>query len=349
MTRFRAAIIGGSGFAGAELARRLLVHPAIELCHVYAADHIGEPIARALPHLEGQTALHFEELAPQTVAEDVDVLLMGLPVAASVEVMHHVKQTAVKVIDLSGAFRLRDPEVYAEYYGMEHPEPELLPLFVYGLPEVNRAAIRGARFVASPGCFATAIQLALLPLARSGFLQGTVDVVAATGSSGSGAMPTPTTHHPVRAHNLRTYKVLHHPHAPEIEAGLQAASGALVPVHFVPLSAPLTRGILATAFARVSADVPEQRLREAYESFASPEPFIRVPERRLPEVVAVAGGNHAEIGLVIGPARGGERTVVAHAAVDNLVKGGAGQAIQNMNLMLGLAETTALEGVGTYP
>ncbi|HVW26576.1 MAG TPA: N-acetyl-gamma-glutamyl-phosphate reductase [Polyangiaceae bacterium] len=347
--RFRASIYGGSGFAGAELIRRLLIHPEVELARVCSIDHVGEPLASAHPHLEGVTELTFEKLPPAQAAADVDVVLLGLPHQASIGVVEALLDTSVKVIDMSGAFRVKDLAAYAKYYGGAHPRPDLVERFVYGLPELNRAEIRSSRFVASPGCFATTIELALLPLARAGLLEGTVEVVGITGSSGAGVTPTATTHHPVRAQNLRTYKPLEHQHVPEIEGALSAVSGRPVSIAFVPVSAPLSRGIFVTAFARVSTSHGEASLKALFTEAYAREPFVRVPSRRLPEVVAVSGSCFAEVGLTLGPPEGATRLLTVFGALDNLVKGGAGQAIQSMNLMLGLDERLSLEDVGGYP
>ncbi|HEY3497662.1 MAG TPA: N-acetyl-gamma-glutamyl-phosphate reductase [Polyangiaceae bacterium] len=347
--RYRAGVLGGSGFAGAELVRRLLYHPHVELVRVCAADHVGEPIGAALPHLEGLTNLVFENPPPQKAVEGLDIVLMGLPHGASIEIVEQVANTDVRVIDMSGAFRLKDLAAYERFYGGPHARPALLERFVYGLPELERERIQNARFVSSPGCFATSIELALLPFARAGLLTGNVEVVGVTGSSGSGVTPSPTTHHPTRAVNLRTYRPLAHQHAPEIEAALTSAGATQLRLNFVPVSAPLARGIFATAFFRVPASVSPETLaklpREAY----AKERFVRVPQNRLPEVVAVAGSNYAEVGVVVAPEQDGTRLVTAFAALDNLVKGGAGQAIQNMNLMLGVPEATGLEDPGGYP
>lgn len=348
MKRFRAGVLGGSGFAGAELVRRLLAHPHVELVRVCAADHVGEPIASALPHLEGRTELVFENPPPADAVEGLDIVLMGLPHGASIEVVERVIERDVRVIDMSGAFRLKDQAAYERFYGGPHARPELLGRFVYGLPELNRDAIRGARFVSSPGCFATSIELGLLPFARRGMLGGSVQVVGVTGSSGSGVTPSVTTHHPTRSVNLRTYRPLAHQHAPEIVAAL-AAAGADVELDFVPISAPLARGIFATAFFYAPGDVTPDTLVGVPSAAYANEPFVRVPKSRLPEVVAVAGSNYAEVGVVVGPERDGARLVTVFSALDNLVKGGAGQAIQNMNLMLELPETLTLEDAGGYP
>lgn len=349
MRRYKAVILGGSGFAGAELVRRLLVHPEIELIRVCALDHVGEPLSAAHPHLEGLTTLRFENPTPEAAVSDADVVLMGLPHDASVRVVEAVMDRDVRVIDMSGAFRLRRPEPYRRYYGHDHPRPEWLERFVYGLPELNRAALRGARYVASPGCFATAVELALLPLARAGWLGSQVDVVGITGSSGSGVTPSPTTHHPTRSVNLRTYRPLDHQHTPEIEDVLTELQRSPVKLNFVPISAPLSRGIFVSAFARVPESLGEAPIAEAFAEAYRSERFVRIPARRLPEVVAVAGSNYAEVGYSLGAVEDGRRLVTVFAALDNLMKGGAGQAIQNLNLMLELDESLTLTDPGGYP
>jgi LysW-gamma-L-alpha-aminoadipyl-6-phosphate/LysW-L-glutamyl-5-phosphate reductase len=348
--RYRAAVVGGSGYGGAEMIRRLLVHPEVELTRVASVDFVGEPLAAADPALEGLTDLRFEELSAAEAARGADVVLLGLPhTVAAAKVPELAALPGVKVVDMSGDFRLQDAAAYERWYKHRHPCPERLRDFVYGLPELNRAAIRAARFVASPGCFATTIELSLLPLARAGLLEGVVHVQGITGSSGSGVAPSAGTHHPVRAGNLRTYKPLEHQHVPEITATLQAAGARDLALRFVPVSAPLGRGILATSFLELPEEWTPERLQALYREAFAGEPFVRVPARRLPEVAAVSGSNYAEVGVAVGPARAGRRTVTAFGALDNLVKGGAGQAIENMNLMLGLDERASLADPGPWP
>jgi LysW-gamma-L-alpha-aminoadipyl-6-phosphate/LysW-L-glutamyl-5-phosphate reductase len=354
--RYSVVVVGASGFAGAELIRRLVIHPHVELTRVGAIDHVGQPIAAALPHLEGMTDLVFENVPAAEMARDADVLIMGLPHQASLDAVRGLTGTNVRILDLSGAFRLSDRAAFEKFYGQPHDAPELLDEFVYGLPELNRAKIRGARRVASPGCFATCIELGLLPLARAGLLTGAIDTVAVTGSSGAGAVATPTTHHPVRAGNLRVYRALKHPHAPEVVTGLESAGARDIDLSFVPMAAPLVRGILATSFARLNEDAAaakgltdDESLAALYRQTFANEPFVRSPAKRLPEVVAVAGSNYAEVGIVTGEVENGQRVVTCISAVDNLIKGGAGQAIQNLNLMLDLDETLTLRDPGPYP
>ncbi|MFO0570911.1 MAG: N-acetyl-gamma-glutamyl-phosphate reductase [Polyangiaceae bacterium] len=349
MKRFKAAVIGGSGYGGGEMIRRLLLHPDVELVRVSSLDFIGEPLGAAHPNLEGCTDLRFESMPPEDAAAGVDVVLLGLPHKVSAEVVPKLMPTGVRIVDMSGDFRLKNPDAYEKHYGKRHPCPELLSKFVYGLPESNREAIRAARYVASPGCFATTIELALLPLAQAGLLSGSVEVVGITGSSGSGIVPSAGTHHPVRSGNLRTYKPLSHQHVPEIEETLIAAGGKGVQLRFVPVSAPLSRGIFATCFARVDASASKTDLEALAQKAFGSEPFVRVPRGRLPEVVAVAGSNYAEVALVPGPVEEGLRLVTCFSVTDNLIKGGAGQAIQNMNLVLGLDERASLEDPGGYP
>jgi N-acetyl-gamma-glutamyl-phosphate/LysW-gamma-L-alpha-aminoadipyl-6-phosphate reductase len=349
--RFKAAVIGGSGYGGAELIRRLLMHPNVELARVASIDFVGERLSVVHPNLEGQTDLTFEGVPPAEAARGMDVVLLGLPHTVSAKSMPELIRTGARIVDLSGDFRLRDPMAYEKYYGVKHPCPDHLTkgTFVYGLPELYRDQIRGAKYVASPGCFATTIELALLPLARSGLLVGAVEIVGITGSSGSGVAPSAGTHHPVRANNLRTYKPLEHQHIPEIAQTLADAGGTDLTLRFVPVSAPLSRGIFATCFAHIDSGVAASGVARLYEEAYAREPFVRVPAKRLPEVVAVKGTNYAEVGVVPGDVRDDKRAVACFGATDNLIKGGAGQAIQSMNLMLGLDERSTLEDPGGWP
>jgi N-acetyl-gamma-glutamyl-phosphate/LysW-gamma-L-alpha-aminoadipyl-6-phosphate reductase len=349
MKRFKAVVVGGTGYGGAEMIRRLLIHPDVELVRVVAVDHVGQPLGAVHPPLTGRTKLVFENVPPVEAVAGADVALLGLPHKVSAHHAPGILAAGVRVVDMSGDFRLRDAASYERYYGGAHPHPEALGTFVYGLPELNRDAIRKARAVASPGCFATTIELGLLPLARAGKLAGVVHVVGMTGSSGSGVAPSAGTHHPVRAVNLKTYKVLEHQHTPEILETLASAGAPAVELRFVPVSAPLSRGILVTSFVELPATASADEVTALYAAAYEREPFVRFVRDRLPEVAAVAGSNYAEVGFTLGPAAGGTRTLAVVSATDNLIKGGAGQAIQNMNLMLGLPETASLEDPGPWP
>lgn len=331
------------------MLRRLLSHPSVELVRVASIDFVGEPFSAAHPSLEGRSELRFEDISPREAADGCDVALLALPHRVTAAKVPELVELGVKIVDMSGDFRLRDPATYERYYGVPHPVPELLSDFVYGLPELNRERIASAKYVASPGCFATAIELALLPLARAGLVSGSVSVVGITGSSGSGAVASAGTHHPVRAVNLKAYRPLVHQHTPEIEQALSDAGAHDIDLRFIPVSAPLSRGLLATAFVDVAEDVTEERLVELYDAAYENEPFVRRPLQRLPEVAAVGGSNYAEVGFALGEVTGATRPVACFCALDNLIKGGAGQAIQNMNIVLGIDETQSLDDPGSWP
>jgi N-acetyl-gamma-glutamyl-phosphate/LysW-gamma-L-alpha-aminoadipyl-6-phosphate reductase len=347
--RFKAAIIGGSGYGAAEMLRRLLIHPEVEVVRVSSIDLVGEPVWAAHPNLTGLTDLVLENIAPAEAAKGCDVALLALPHKITASKVPELIELGVKIVDMSGDFRLRDAAAYRRFYGAEHPVPQLLGQFVYGLPELNRDRIKKAKWVASPGCFATATELALLPLAAAGLLDGPVHICAITGSSGSGAAPSAGTHHPVRAVNLKTYKPLVHQHTPEIEETLRDAGAKSVELRFVPVSAPLSRGIFVSAFVEVDAALDEKRVAALYDERYRKEPFVRRPTTRLPEVAAVSGSNYVEVGFALGEPSAGKRTLTVFSTIDNLVKGGAGQAIQNMNLVLGLDERLSLEDPGSWP
>ena len=286
----------------------------------------------------------------------MDVVLLGLPHKIAATKMPELLESGAKIVDLSGDFRLRDKDLYRTFYGDEHPHPEYLDgSWVYGLPELDRAAVQGARRVASPGCFATTIALGVLPLAARGLLTGAVHTVAITGSSGSGAYASPGTHHPLRANNLKTYKVLNHQHTPEIEQTLRLACerGGHAPnfsLAFVPVSAPLVRGILANTFVPLPAAIDGQAVAAMFAEFYRDAPFVRVLGSKVgAEVVAVKGSMFVELSWTLGPPEGDTRQLVVSTALDNLVKGGAGQAVQSMNLMFGLPETQGIDAPAMWP
>ncbi len=290
-----------------------------------AADHLGQLLSSAQPHLEGWSALRYDAI-PERETEPVDVLFLALPHPVSWKVVAQLRHTHTRIIDCSGAFRLKDPTAYSNYYGETHPMPDLLNEFTYGLPEVNSARIRESQFVASPGCFATCIELGLLPLAAHGQLRGNISTVGITGSSGAGSIALPTTHHPSRASNLRVYKPLTHPHVPEIEAMLQQAGAVTPRLQFVPVASPLVRGILATSTVGTTRTFSQSELDDLVDKYYAQARFTRRPKERLAEVVAVAGSNFAEVNIVAGPETDGGQTLTCVSTLDNLLKGGAGQA-----------------------
>ncbi len=353
--RFRASVVGGTGYGGAELIRLLLDHPSVALTRVSSIDHVGEPLEAVHLNLH-DTGLVFEEIPLAETARDCDVVFLGLPHKVSCTLAPEMEGLAAKVVDLSGDFRLKDKDVYEKYYGQVHPYPEQLDgRWVFGLPELYREQISQANRVASPGCFATTIMLALLPLAKAGLLSGPVQTVAATGSSGSGAYAKPGTHHPVRANNLKIYKPLNHQHRPEIEQILNEAIAlgghdTQFALYFVPVSAPLPRGILANNFVRIPASVDESQIAEIYHDYYKDSPLIRtLGSKRQAEVVAIKGSMWVDVSWTVSNVDGDERQLLVSTALDNLVKGGAGQALQSANLMLGLPEGEGIDAPALWP
>lgn len=354
MAKIKATLIGGTGYGGAELLRRLLFHPQVEVARVTAIDNVGKKIGDVHFSLASTSQLTFEQMPAAEACKGVDVVFLALPHKTTAKVVLEMLDAGYqgRIVDMSGDFRLRDPAAYEKFYGVVHPRPAMLTdgAFVYGMPELNRAAIAKAKYIASPGCFATTIALGLYPLAKAGLLTGPVQTVASTGSSGSGVNPVAGTHHPIRASNLRTYKPLDHQHIPEIVQTLGGVGAKDLALEFVPVSAPLPRGIFATSFATVPASVTKDQLSAAWKSTFANEPFIRIVEGdRQPEVVAVSGGNYVEVGFTLGPVAGGTRRVVCFSALDNLVKGGAGQSIQAFNVMMGFDEKATLAEPGLWP
>ena len=342
--RSTAAIAGGAGYVGAELTRLLLLHPTVELVGISSRSQAGRPVDQVYPHFRGWTDLTFTDRSAAELSKDVDVLFLALPHGRSMDVVGELLEGLpdagrARVIDMSGDFRLDDPDSYEIYYGKSHSCPHLLDRFQYGLSEWNRDSLRSARLVANPGCFATAIGLALAPLAAAALLPERVTVFGVTGSTGSGALSSPNTHHPTRATNFKLYKVLKHQHVPEIEAQLRRLGGS-TRISLVPASAPMTHGIYAAA--HVPCDRPGELaaiVRRAYEG----EGFVRVLETA-PQQNWVIGSNNADVGLFPG-----DNELVIACAIDNMIKGAAGQAVQNMNLMLGEAEDAGLRGVASLP
>jgi N-acetyl-gamma-glutamyl-phosphate/LysW-gamma-L-alpha-aminoadipyl-6-phosphate reductase len=352
----KVAIIGGTGYGGAELIRLLLTHPGVELSRVTSIDHVDEPIEAVHQNLY-RTGLRFQNIPPREAAQGMDVVFLALPHKVSATMAPELAEMAARIVDLSGDFRLREADDYARFYGGPHPHPQHLGTFVYGLPELHHAAIAAARRVASPGCFATTIALGLLPLAHAGLLRGAIHTVAATGSSGSGAYAQPGTHHPLRANNLKIYKPLEHQHTPEIEQTLREAceqgghADAEFSLQFVPVSAPLPRGILANSFVQVPAAIDAAAVDRLFRAYYEGAAFVRVlgGGGRQAEVVAIKGSMWADVSWTVGPVVAGQRQLVTTSALDNLVKGGAGQAVQSMNLMLGLPETLGIDAPALWP
>ena len=338
----RVAILGASGYGGSELLRMLLFHPSVEVARITSRQHSGQPVAKVHPNLLKVSELKFEDTDATAAAEGVDLVFSALPHGASQEAVLKLPP-GTPVVDLSGDFRLKDAATYQKYYGHEHRAPERLSEFVYGLTEFSRPQLVSARAVANPGCFATGVLIALMPLALEGLLDGPVSVIGVTGSSGSGVEAKAGTHHPERAEAFRAYKPLTHQHLPEIVQCLAQAGAPDVSIGFVPHSAPMVRGIHITAVLYPKKPMDGAAARALFARHYADERFVRLVEQP-PDCAVVAGSNFAD---VFAHADGRALTVLV--ALDNLVKGMSGQAIQNMNLMLGLPEHEGLLFPGTRP
>jgi N-acetyl-gamma-glutamyl-phosphate/LysW-gamma-L-alpha-aminoadipyl-6-phosphate reductase len=305
----------------------------------------GKRLADVHEFLEGATDAVVTDEPAASVAKRAGAVVFALPHGEAAKQVPAVLEAnpGVRIVDLSGDFRLDDAAAWERAYGMAHPAPALLGRFVYGLPEAHREDIRAARLVSNPGCFATAVALALFPLATRGLLRGEAVVFAATGSSGSGAEPSEGTHHPERAQDFRAYKVLTHQHRPEIERLLRESGAESPSLSFIPHSAPFVRGIFATATALLDAPADARVLEGLVREVYAGEPFVRI-RRGTPRVAVVAGTNFADIAV---HAEG--RRAVVLCALDNLGKGMASQAIQNLNLMFGIPETAGIDDTGSRP
>ncbi len=352
MSKTKVSIIGGAGYGAAELLRHLVARDDVELLRVSSKDFVGDRVDKVHRHLAGYCDLVLEDIPPKEAAQGADYVFLAMPHKITAKVAMEILDEDVRVIDLSGDFRLRSLVDYERDYAPGHPCPDRLGTFVYGLPELNREAIVGAKHVASPGCFATCITLGLLPLAKAGRLVGkNVRTVAMTGSSGSGVRPQAGTHHPVRHNNLKPYKVLHHQHRAEILQTLGDAGAKDSSLDFIPVSAPLSRGILAISQVDLDSDLDAEGVQKLYEEAFASHPMVRVmPHGHMPEVAAVAGTAQVEVGVEVRVDENtGHRTLALMSVLDNLIKGGAGQAMQSFNLMCGRDEKTGFEKPGLWP
>ena len=341
------SIIGGSGFGGGELLRLLLAHPRVELQQVTSRSHLGEYVYQVHPNLRKQTQLKFSDPAAM---EPVDVLFLAQPHG---QAQHHIEEfarLAPKIIDLSADFRLRDQDLYEKWYGEKHAAPEWLSRFLYGLPELHRARLVTANYVSGVGCNATASNLALLPLVKADLLDlsSRILIEIKVGSSEGGADGNSGSLHAERANVIRMFSAFGHRHTAEVvqEMGINAAS-----ISLTMTAVDVVRGVMATAHAKVRNGVTTKDVWRAYRAAAHENPFLRVVKEqrgiyRVPEPKILAGSNYADLGFELDDSNG---HIVAMCAIDNLMKGASGSAVQCMNLMLGWDETLGLEFMGLHP
>ncbi len=341
----RVAVVGATGYAGAELVRILAGHPGVTLSLITSRQHAGTAFSTVYPALAGHVDLACEAFDPDRTAEAADVVFTALPHKLPMEIAPSLLGRGVKVIDLSADFRFRSAAAYEKAY-QPHAAPELLAEAVYGLSEVNREAIRRAKLIGNPGCYPTSILLPLVPLIKDGLIEAdSVLADSKSGVSGAGRSPSLTTLYSEVTESFKPYKVAVHRHNPEIDAVLSEAAGRHVHAVFVPHLLPMSRGMLSTIYARPVPGVTSDAVADCLAAFYADAPFIRLTGRRPPDTAHVRGANYCDIGFVLDPAAG---RLILMAAIDNLVKGAAGQAVQNMNLMTGMDETAGL-GAAPHP
>lgn len=346
--QIKVGIIGATGYAGAELVRILSAHPYAELVALTTQSYGGNAFYEVYPYLYKHVAMECREPDLPALVEQADVVFVALPHGHAIPVAREVSARGKKFIDLGADFRFDSSEVYEQWYKVEHTAPELLRQAVYGLPEVHREKIKTASLVGNPGCYPTSVILGLAPLLRSGLVDtGTIVVDSKSGVSGAGRGLSLGTHFAEVNENFRAYNVGMHRHTPEIEQELGKLAGEEMRISFTPHLVPMNRGILSTIYAQLKREMTLEQVRAVYEEFYRSKYFVRLlPPGILPQTKAVAGSNHCDVVPVVDPRTG---RVVVLSAIDNLIKGAAGQAVQNMNLMFGLPETAGLERPGLYP
>jgi N-acetyl-gamma-glutamyl-phosphate reductase len=340
-TPLRVAIVGASGYAGAELVRLLAAHPDVELTALYARNRDDAPLGDEYPHL-APLGLTLRDGRP--APGEVDVAFLALPHGQSAELAVELARGGTTVIDIGSDLRLADPAAYPAWYGFDHPAPDVLAEAVYGLTEFARDRLEGATLIANPGCYPTATLLAITPFARAGLLTGEIVVDAKSGVSGAGRGAGSDFLYTELEGGTKAYGIPRHRHTPEIAQGIAAAGAPNLPLTFVPHLIPQVRGIVSTGYLQLTEDLDDDALRAILDDAYRGEPFVH-PMAAPPSSKLAAGSNHAFVFV----ARTAVRRAVVIGAIDNLGKGAAGQAVQNMNVARGLPETSGLTALGIYP
>ncbi|HOB28803.1 MAG TPA: N-acetyl-gamma-glutamyl-phosphate reductase [Bacillota bacterium] len=337
----KVAVLGATGYAGCELVRLLHQHPRAEIEYIGSRSHVGTTYHLVHPQFFRAFGLELQPPDLNLIPDPVELVFCALPHGRSADLVPDLLAAGKRVIDLSADFRLRNPALYETWYGRVHPAPDLLSKAIYGLPEVNREVLPGAALVANPGCYPTSVLLALAPLANAGWIDwDSVVIDAKSGVSGAGRSPRQAFHFPECTESVKAYRVGDHQHIPEIEQLLSHLSSEAVTITFTPHLVPMIRGILSTIYLRLRQNCNPGQIDQLYEQFYDGHPFVRLlPPPQLPETRFVRGSNFCDLGW-----RFDQRTgrLVILSAIDNLVKGAAGQAVQNMNLLFGLPEETGL-------
>lgn len=345
--KIQTAIFGASGYTGQELIRILSGHPEVELAAVTSRRYAGRPVAEIYPSLFGLTSLTYSNATPQEIANLCDVVFLALPHGVSMDIAPVFIKAGKHVIDLSADYRLRDLAVYEKWYA-KHTSADLFGQAVYGLPELYRQEIKKSRLIANPGCYPTSIILGLAPVLKEKLVDvSTIIADSASGVSGAGRDPQVSSLFCEVDGGFKAYKVGKHRHTPEIEQELNMLAGVKFAISFTPHLLPVKRGILSTVYATLKKDITLAGLHSLYTSFYAAEKFVRIsPSGTYPNISSVCGSNYCDIGLAYDPRT---NRVIIVSAIDNLIKGAAGQAVQNMNLVCSLAEDTGLHMPPLYP
>jgi len=343
----RVGIVGATGYTGLELLRLLLHHPGIEVTALTSQKYAGQDIDRVFPSLTGSLALKCEELSIERIAEKTDFVFTAVPHKTAMETVPLFYQKGKRIVDLSADFRFQDPSVYESWY-QKHSCPELLSESVFGLPELHRERIRTARIVGNPGCYPTGALIGLIPLVKNEMISTeSIIVDSKSGTSGAGRDIVLESLFCEVNEGVKAYKIFQHRHLPEIEGELSQLAGSKIKVNFVPHLIPMDRGILSTIYVTLTKRMTGEEVLSFYKEFYRQEPFVRVyPKGKLPNTKDVRGSNYCDVGMGVNEADG--RAVIV-TAIDNLVKGASGQAVENMNLMLGFPETLGLEVLPLWP
>lgn len=344
----RIGIVGVTGYTGSELLRILFAHQGVELTYITSHSFTGKMLSDVHPHYSGIFDMVCRPFSVEEALEKTDLVFCALPHGEAMEAVPLLAAAGVKVVDLSADFRLHDVNLYREWYKKDHSAPDYLGKAVYGLPELYREEIKNTGLVANPGCYPTSVLLALAPLAQKGLIHwDTLVVDAKSGTSGAGRTPSQVLHYPECTENFRAYRVTAHQHTPEMEQELGRLAGEEVTFTFVPHLVPMIRGILSTVYLQLVTALEEEELWSIYHDFYRDEPFVRLLDPpMMVETKYVYGTNYCALSL-----RKDRRTgrVIILSAIDNLVKGASGQAVQNMNLMLGFVEDTGLKMLPLRP
>ncbi|MEW6116054.1 MAG: N-acetyl-gamma-glutamyl-phosphate reductase [Nitrospirota bacterium] len=342
------AICGGSGYTGAELLRILLLHPGVEITAVTSEKSAGKKVTDLFPHLHRYTHLIYEPMDKEKLLDKADLFFMALPHAASQEAVDYFFKKGKKVVDLSADFRIGDAAVYEEWYKTPHHYKDTLKEAVYGLPELHRERIRKARLIANPGCYPTSAILGLTPALREGLIDsGSIIIDSKSGTSGAGRKADTAFSYCEVNDGFKAYGIAVHRHTPEIEQELSGIAGKRITINFTPHLVPMDRGIISTMYAKLVKNSDTAEILSLYRKMYDKEPFVNVlDEGVFPNAKNVRGSNYCDIGLKVNKRT---NTLIVISAIDNLVKGASGQAVQNMNLVLGFKETTALESLALFP